>query len=91
MGTSPETLCCFCPQPFKEFIEHVVSLKFDEEPNYAKYISFFDGIVGPNPDIRPLNTEGAQKVSVCLSFYSCVVLCIDVVCSLTLDTANLFA
>ncbi|CAK8560245.1 unnamed protein product [Lathyrus sativus] len=62
MGTSPETLCCFCPQPFKEFIEHVVCLKFDEEPNYAKYISFFDGIVGPNPDIRPLNTEGAQKL-----------------------------
>lgn len=48
-----------------------MSLKFDEEPNYAKYISFFDGIVGPNPDIRPLNTEGAQKVSVCLSFYLC--------------------
>jgi len=39
-----------------------VNLKFDEEPNYAKYISLFDGIVGPNPDIRPINTEGAQKV-----------------------------
>jgi len=39
-----------------------VNLKFDEEPNYAKYISLFDGIVGPNPDIRPINTDGAQKV-----------------------------
>nr|GMC49968.1 casein kinase 1-like protein HD16 [Ipomoea batatas] len=62
MGTSPEALCCFCPQPFKLFVEHVVNLKFDEEPNYAKYISLFDGIVGPNPDIRPINTDGAQKL-----------------------------
>ncbi|KAK7255447.1 hypothetical protein RIF29_28857 [Crotalaria pallida] len=62
MGTSPDLLCSFCPQPFRQFVEHVVSLKFDEEPNYAKYVSLFDGIVGPNPDIRPLNTEGAQKL-----------------------------
>ncbi|KAF7814226.1 casein kinase 1-like protein HD16 [Senna tora] len=62
MGTTPEALCCFCPQPFKLFVEHVVNLKFDEDPNYAKYISLFDGIVGPNPDIRPINTEGAQKL-----------------------------
>lgn len=39
-----------------------MNLKFDEEPNYAKYISLFDGIIGPNPDIRPINTDGAQKV-----------------------------
>ncbi|XP_042021484.1 casein kinase 1-like protein HD16 isoform X2 [Salvia splendens] len=62
MATSPESLCCFCPQPFKSFMEYVVDLKFDEEPNYAKCISLFDGIVGPNPDIRPIKTEGAQKL-----------------------------
>ncbi|KAK2654667.1 hypothetical protein Ddye_014523 [Dipteronia dyeriana] len=62
MATSPESLCCFCPQPFRQFVEYVVNLKFDEEPNYAKYVSLFDGIVGPNPDIRPINTEGAQKL-----------------------------
>ncbi|RWR72495.1 casein kinase 1-like protein HD16 isoform X1 [Cinnamomum micranthum f. kanehirae] len=62
MATSPETLSCFCPQPFRQFIEYVVNLKFDEMPNYAKYISLFDGIVGPNPDIRPINTDGAQKL-----------------------------
>ncbi|XP_019085139.1 PREDICTED: casein kinase 1-like protein HD16 isoform X1 [Camelina sativa] len=62
MSTSPETLCCFCPLPFRQFVEHVVNLKFDEEPDYAKYISLFDGVVGPNPDIRPINTEGAQKL-----------------------------
>ncbi|KAK7260725.1 hypothetical protein RIF29_27002 [Crotalaria pallida] len=62
MATSPEVLCCFCPPPFRQFVEYVVNLKFDEEPNYAKYISLFDGIVGPNPDIRPINTDGAQKL-----------------------------
>ncbi|XP_004291170.1 PREDICTED: uncharacterized protein LOC101299149 [Fragaria vesca subsp. vesca] len=64
MATSPETLCCFCPQPFRLFVEYVVNLKFDEEPNYAKYISLFDGVVGPNPDVRPINTDGAQKLIV---------------------------
>ncbi|KAL3655961.1 hypothetical protein CASFOL_000357 [Castilleja foliolosa] len=40
------------------FVEFVVDLKFDEEPNYAKYISLFDGIVGGlNPDIRPIITQ----------------------------------
>lgn len=67
MATSPDGLCCFCPAPFRQFVEYVVNLKFDEEPNYAKYISLFDGIVGPNPDIRPISTEGAQKV-LCSSF-----------------------
>ncbi|KAK1372538.1 Casein kinase (Serine/threonine/tyrosine protein kinase) [Heracleum sosnowskyi] len=64
MATSPEALCSFSPAPFREFIEHVVNLKFDEKPNYAKYISLFDGIVCPNPDVRPINTEGAQKLQV---------------------------
>ncbi|KAH7565302.1 hypothetical protein JRO89_XS09G0183800 [Xanthoceras sorbifolium] len=62
MATSPEALCCFCPQPFRQFVEYVVNLKYDDTPNYAKYVSLFDGIVGPNPDIRPINTEGAQKL-----------------------------
>ncbi|CAN0899726.1 Casein kinase 1-like protein HD16 [Linum grandiflorum] len=62
MATSPEMLCCFCPQPLKQFLEFVVNLKFDEEPNYSKLISLFEGLLGPNPAIRPLNTEGAQKI-----------------------------
>ncbi|CAN1179026.1 Casein kinase 1-like protein HD16 [Linum perenne] len=62
MATSPEMLCCFCPQPLRQFLEFVVNLKFDEEPNYSKLISLFEGLLGPNPAIRPLNTEGAQKI-----------------------------
>ncbi|KAF3963703.1 hypothetical protein ACB098_05G042700 [Castanea mollissima] len=62
MATSPEVMCGLCPQPFRKFVEHVVNLKFDEEPEYAKYISLFDEIICPNFDIRPINTEGAQKL-----------------------------
>ncbi|XP_002960894.2 casein kinase 1-like protein HD16 [Selaginella moellendorffii] len=62
MATSPEMLCCFCPPPFKQFLEIVVNMKFDEAPNYAKLISLFDGVLGPNPAVRPISTEGALKV-----------------------------
>lgn len=62
MATSPKSLCCFFPKPFKEFVDYVVNLKFDEEPNYAKCVSFFDSIVSSNPNVRPINTDGAQKV-----------------------------
>ncbi|KAL6000895.1 Casein kinase 1-like protein hd16 [Asimina triloba] len=62
MATSPEMLCCFCPPPFKQFLEIVVNMKFDEEPNYSKLISLFDSLIGPNPAIRPINTDGAQKI-----------------------------
>ena len=62
MATSPEMLCCYFPPPFRIFLETVVNLKFDEEPNYAKLISLFDGLLGPNPAMRPLNTDGAQRV-----------------------------
>ncbi|KAF7062882.1 hypothetical protein CFC21_069436 [Triticum aestivum] len=62
MSTSPDILCGLCPQPFKLFLETVVNMKFDEEPNYSKLISLFDVLIGPNPSIRPINTDGAQKV-----------------------------
>ncbi|XVF04578.1 hypothetical protein REPUB_Repub05bG0096000 [Reevesia pubescens] len=62
MATSPEMLCCFCPPPLKQFLEIVVNMKFDEEPNYSKLISLFEGLIGPNPAIRPINTDGAQKI-----------------------------
>ncbi|XP_031259785.1 casein kinase 1-like protein HD16 [Pistacia vera] len=62
MATSPEMLCCFCPPPLKQFLEIVVNMKFDEEPNYSKLISLFEGLLGPNPAGRPINTEGAQKI-----------------------------
>lgn len=62
MGTSPEILCCLSPPPFRQFLEVVVNMKFDEEPNYSNLISLFDSMLGPNPALRPINTEGAQKV-----------------------------
>ncbi|KAF6151762.1 hypothetical protein GIB67_010336 [Kingdonia uniflora] len=62
MATSPDALCCFCPPPFKQFLEIVVNMKFDEEPNYSKLISLFEGLIGANPAVRPINTDGAQKI-----------------------------
>ncbi|GMJ00896.1 Photoregulatory Protein Kinase 1, MUT9P-LIKE-KINASE 4, Arabidopsis EL1-like 2 [Hibiscus trionum] len=62
MATSPEMLCCFCPPPLKQFLEIVVNMKFDEEPNYSKLISLFEVLIGPNPLVRPINTDGAQKI-----------------------------
>lgn len=63
MATSPEMLCCFCPHPLKQFLEIVVNMKFDEEPNYSKLISLFEGLIGSNPAGRPLKIDGAQKVN----------------------------
>ncbi|CAH9072219.1 unnamed protein product [Cuscuta europaea] len=62
MATSSEMLCCFCPAPLREFLDTVINMKFDEEPKYSKLISLFLGLLGPDPTIRPLNTDGAQKV-----------------------------
>ncbi|WCJ40853.1 Protein kinase family protein [Euphorbia peplus] len=62
MATSPEGICCFCPAPFKQFVEYVVNLKYDEDPDYAKCICLLDGVISPCLTNRPLNTEGAMEV-----------------------------
>lgn len=51
MATSPEMLCCFYPPRFKQFLEIVVNMKFDEDPNYSKLIYLFEALIGPNPAI----------------------------------------
>ncbi|ONK65042.1 uncharacterized protein A4U43_C07F32880 [Asparagus officinalis] len=62
MATSPELLCCFCPSPFKNFLEIVTNMKFDEEPNYSKLISLFDSLIEPCTPLRPIRIDGALKV-----------------------------
>ncbi|ONH99102.1 hypothetical protein PRUPE_6G011900 [Prunus persica] len=62
MATSPEMLCCFCPPPLRQFLEVVVNMKFDEEPNYSKLISLFESLIGSNPAVRPIKIDGAQKI-----------------------------
>ncbi|CAA6667158.1 unnamed protein product [Spirodela intermedia] len=61
MATSPEMLCCFCPPPFKEFLETVTNMKFDEEPNYSKLISLFDSLIDTCTSLRPIRIDGALK------------------------------
>ncbi|CAL9156486.1 unnamed protein product, partial [Musa hybrid cultivar] len=62
MATSPDILCCYCPPPFKQFLEIVTNMKFDEEPNYSKLISLFDSLIEPCTSLRPIRIDGALKV-----------------------------
>uniref|UniRef100_A0A7I4BP73 Uncharacterized protein n=1 Tax=Physcomitrium patens TaxID=3218 RepID=A0A7I4BP73_PHYPA len=39
----------------------VANMKFDEEPNHGKLVLLFDSILGPNPTVRPINTDGVEK------------------------------
>lgn len=75
MGTSPELMCCFCPPPFKQFLEAITNMKFDEEPNYSKLISFFESLIEPCMSLRPIRIDGALKVIALIS-----------VCHLLLDS-----
>lgn len=62
MATSPELMCCFVPAPFKQFLEAVTNMRFDEEPNYAKLISLFESLIEPCTPLRPIRIDGALKV-----------------------------
>ena len=45
MSTAAEMMCRHSHAAFREFTDSVVNLKFDDEPNYAKYISIFEPLV----------------------------------------------
>ncbi|CAI9787585.1 unnamed protein product [Fraxinus pennsylvanica] len=62
MSTSPELMCCFCPAPFKRFLEDVTNMNFDEEPNYSKLVSLFESLIEPCTSLRPIRIDGALKV-----------------------------
>ncbi|XP_023735961.1 casein kinase 1-like protein HD16 [Lactuca sativa] len=62
MATSPDILCYYCPSPFKQFLEAVTNMKFDEEPNYSKLIALFENCLVSNASLRPLRIDGALKV-----------------------------
>lgn len=64
MATSPELMCCVCPAPFRQFLEAVTNMKFDEEPNYSKLISFFESLIETCSQLRPIRIDGAMKVFV---------------------------
>jgi len=69
MATSPELMCCFCPAPFKQFLEAVTNMRFDEEPNYSKLISFFESLIEPCTPLRPIRIDGALKVVVLIFLF----------------------
>ncbi|KAL3746791.1 hypothetical protein ACJRO7_015691 [Eucalyptus globulus] len=61
MGTPLEALCHSCPPPFLQFAEFAVNLRFDENPNYATYISLFYGLIDQNPYVWPVNADAARE------------------------------
>ena len=61
MATSAEALCRYTPQAFRQYMEAVVNLKFDEEPKYGALAALFEPLCGPTHR-RPISTEGAQKI-----------------------------
>eukprot|EP00798_Chlamydomonas_sp_ICE-L_P008239 gene8239-1505_t len=60
MMTSAEQLARGSHPAFKDFTDLVINLKFDEEPDYARYISMFEPIT--NAPERPLSVEGSLKL-----------------------------
>nr|AEO89321.1 serine/threonine protein kinase [Dunaliella salina] len=62
MQTSADMLCRLCHPAFRNFCDSVVNLKFEEEPNYAKYISWFEPIV--NLPERPLQIDSSLQAIV---------------------------
>jgi len=60
MATSAEALCRYTPAAFRQYMEAVVNLKFDEEPKYGALAALFDPLCGAIAR-RPISTEGAQK------------------------------
>ena len=61
MATSPEALCRYTPSAFRQFMEAVINLKFDEEPKYGAMSGLFEPLCGAVAR-RPISTEGAKKV-----------------------------
>ncbi|KVI11611.1 Protein kinase, catalytic domain-containing protein [Cynara cardunculus var. scolymus] len=61
MATSPDLLCYLCPSPFKQFLETVTNMKFDEEPNYLKLIGLFENCLVSSASLRPVRIDGALK------------------------------
>ncbi|KAG2492391.1 hypothetical protein HYH03_009337 [Edaphochlamys debaryana] len=62
MATSAEMLCRMTTGAFREFTDSVMNAKFEDEPNYPKYISMFEPLV--NVPERPLVVENAMKLVV---------------------------
>ncbi|KAI3694792.1 hypothetical protein L1987_77773 [Smallanthus sonchifolius] len=61
MATSPKLLCYLCPSPFKQFLDMVTNMKFDEEPNYLKLIGLFENCLVSSASLRPIKIDGGTK------------------------------
>jgi hypothetical protein len=60
MSTSAEMLCRTANSVFREFTDSVINAKFEDEPNYSRYIAMFEPLT--NVPERPLVVEAALRV-----------------------------
>jgi len=60
MSTSAEQLCRNTPAAFRQFMEIVVNMKFDEKPKYRYLVALFEPLCGAGP-FRPILTEGSSQ------------------------------
>mmetsp|Transcript_9700 Transcript_9700/g.11243 ORF Transcript_9700/g.11243 Transcript_9700/m.11243 type:complete len:750 (-) Transcript_9700:568-2817(-) len=63
MSTSAETLCRYTPPEFRQYMEAVINMKFDEEPNYAKLASIFHDLIGKNGISHPINVSNGSELA----------------------------
>jgi serine/threonine protein kinase len=62
MSLSPDALCSELPDPFRQFLQAVMNLRFDEEPAYQEMAQLFEPLISHDPNNRPLNTNGMERV-----------------------------
>mmetsp|Transcript_9147 Transcript_9147/g.17112 ORF Transcript_9147/g.17112 Transcript_9147/m.17112 type:complete len:599 (+) Transcript_9147:465-2261(+) len=61
MATSAESLCRYSPPAFRQFMEIVTNLKFDEVPKYSQLAALFADLVGVSA-ATPINVEQGQAL-----------------------------
>mmetsp|Transcript_30659 Transcript_30659/g.66924 ORF Transcript_30659/g.66924 Transcript_30659/m.66924 type:complete len:734 (-) Transcript_30659:270-2471(-) len=61
MATSAESLCRYSPPAFRQYMELVINMKFDEEPKYAQLAALFADLIAACPEL-PIDVEKGQAI-----------------------------
>eukprot|EP00959_Pyramimonas_sp_CCMP1952_P192821 4032023-Pyramimonas_sp.AAC.1 len=61
MATSAESLCRYSPPAFRQYMELVINMKFDDEPKYAQLAALFADLIAASPEL-PIDVEKGQAL-----------------------------
>jgi len=61
MATSAESLCRYSPPCFRQYMEAVINMKFDEEPKYAQLAGLFNDLITASPEL-PIDVKKGQAI-----------------------------